>query len=85
MVSWLMKPRLELQSHLHARVRGTIYKSPKIRTGKGYGFRYRLESNEDFTRWIVIGTDIDRFCLGFYDSDLSILVTGEIANGLACW
>jgi hypothetical protein len=29
-------------------------------------------------------TDIDRFCFGFYDSDLSILVTGEITDGLAC-
>ena len=32
-----------------------------------------------------MGTNIDRFCLGFYDSDLSILVTGEITNGLGCW
>ena len=30
-----------------------------------------------------MSTDIDRFCVGFYDSDLSILVTGEITNGLA--
>lgn len=29
-----------------------------------------------------MGTDIDRFCFGFYDSDLSVLVSGEITNGL---
>jgi hypothetical protein len=78
MVSWSMKPRLELRSHPYAEVRVTIYKGTKIRTGKGYSLRYGLKSYEDFTRWIVIvmGTDVDRFCLGFYDSDLSILVTG---------